>query len=145
VAPGKINGPGGTPPNVSSVEPGKPGGAASDVQKTDRGTGKEEAARAADRPSFSEKLAGPKAAGPAGAATPAGPSAAPGLTGDLAADLGAGKISPKAAIDRVIDRIVDRQVGPNAPASVRQTVRAALESAVADDPLLSEKIKTLGS
>ena len=42
----------------------------------------------------------------------------------------------------MIDRIVDRQVGANAPASVRQTVRAALESAVADDPLLSEKIKT---
>jgi hypothetical protein len=32
----------------------------------------------------------------------------------------------------------------DAPAAVREKVRAALETAVADDPLLTEKIKALG-
>jgi len=44
----------------------------------------------------------------------------------------------------VITRIVDKQVGPGAAPAVREAVRAALESAVADDPLLGEKIKALG-
>ncbi len=50
----------------------------------------------------------------------------------------------KTALDRVLDRVVDKQLGPGAPAAVREKVRAALEDAVADDPLLSEKIKSLG-
>ena len=40
--------------------------------------------------------------------------------------------------------VIDKQVGTGAPAAVREKVRAALESAIADDPLLSEKIKALG-
>jgi hypothetical protein len=64
-------------------------------------------------------------------------------TADLAADLKAGKISPKAAVDRVIDRVVDKQLGTNAPAAVREKLRAALETAVADDPLLADKIRGL--
>jgi len=43
----------------------------------------------------------------------------------------------------VLERVVDKQLGPGAPAAVRAKVRAALEDAVADDPLLSEKIKSL--
>ena len=62
-----------------------------------------------------------------------------------ASELAAGRIDAKAALDRVIDRVIDRQIGPGAPAAVREKVRAALESAVADDPLLSEKIKALGA
>ena len=45
----------------------------------------------------------------------------------------------------MIERVVDKQLGPGAPAAVREKVRAALESAVADDPLLSEKIKSLAA
>ena len=60
-------------------------------------------------------------------------------TADLAADLKAGKISPQAAVDRVIDRVVDKQLGTDAPAGVREKLRAALETAVADDPLLADK------
>jgi hypothetical protein len=64
-------------------------------------------------------------------------------TADLAADLRAGKISPQAAVDRVIDRVVEKQLGTNAPAAVREKLRAALETAVADDPLLADKIRGL--
>ena len=62
-----------------------------------------------------------------------------------AAELAAGRIDAKAALDRVIARVVDKQVGPGATPAVREAVRAALESAVADDPLIAEKIKALGS
>ena len=71
-------------------------------------------------------------------------TAARGLTADVAAELAAGRIDAKAALNRVLDRVVDKQLGPGAPAAVREKVRAALEDAVADDPLLSEKIKSLG-
>jgi hypothetical protein len=93
---------------------------------------------------FADKLSGTKAAAKAapGHGAAAGPT---GLTGDLAAELQAGRITPKTALERVIDRIVDKQLGTNAPAAVREKVRAALEDAVADDPLLAEKIKSLGA
>jgi hypothetical protein len=126
VAAGKISGPGGAPP--SDVPPAP--------------TEKPEADQAPGAARFADKLGSatpPARAGGAGAA-----EEARGITAELAAQLGAGKISPQAAIDRVIDRIVDKQVGADAPAAVRDRVRAALESAVADDPVLSEKIKTLG-
>jgi hypothetical protein len=66
------------------------------------------------------------------------------LTADLGAELRAGKITPKAAVDRVIDRVVEKQLGVNAPAATREKLRAALEDAVADDPLLADKIRGLG-
>jgi hypothetical protein len=66
------------------------------------------------------------------------------VTADLAAELKAGKISPQTAVDRVIDRVVDKQLGSNAPAAVREKLRTALEHAVADDPLLADKIRGLG-
>ena len=66
------------------------------------------------------------------------------LRPNLAADLRAGRITPKAAIDKVINRIVDQQLGTGAPAAVREQVRSALADAVADDPLLGEKLKQLG-
>jgi len=85
-------------------------------------------------------LHSPSATGPTG--TPAS-SAAGSVTADLAADLKAGKLSPQAAVDRVIDRVVDKQLGTNAPAAVREKLRTALENAVADDPLLADKIRGL--
>jgi hypothetical protein len=92
------------------------------------------------RAPFADKL---KQAGPAGASTVAAPPAA-GMA-DLAAALKAGTLSPQGAVDRVIDRIVDQQLGSQAPTSAREKLRAALESAVADDPLLADKIRGLAS
>ena len=69
--------------------------------------------------------------------------AARGLTADVAAELAAGRIDQKAALDRVIERIIDKQLGPGAPATVREKVRAALQDAVADDPVLTDKIRSL--
>ncbi len=90
---------------------------------------------------FSDKL---KPVDAAAAAGTSGVSAAP-VSGvaDLAAALKAGTLTPQAAVDRVIDRIVDKQLGSGAPAAAREKLRAALEDAVADDPLLAEKIRGL--
>ena len=44
----------------------------------------------------------------------------------------------------MIDREVEKQLGANAPAATREKLRAALEDAVADDPLLADKIRGLG-
>ena len=89
---------------------------------------------------FADKLRAPdaarRAADPAAAGRRARRAA---LTADVAAELAAGRIDAKAALDRVIERVVDKQLGPGAPAAVREKVRAALESAVADDPVLSER------
>jgi len=97
---------------------------------------------------FADELAGTDAARAAAGSTAAGgaavAAAAHGLTADIAAALEAGRIDAKTALDRVIARVVDQQVGPGAPTAVREALRAALESAVADDPLLGEKIKALG-
>jgi hypothetical protein len=124
---GKVSGPGSGPPPV-----GGPGD-----DKVDGPAG-------AGGPKFADKLAADKlgAAAPQGAADPA--VAARGLTADVAAEFAAGRIDAKAALDRVIQRVIDKQLGVGAPAAVREKVRAALESAVADDPLLSDKIKSLG-
>lgn len=90
---------------------------------------------------FADKL---KAGQPAGVSETgaAAPTAASGVS-DLAAALKAGTLTPKAAVDRVIDRVVEKQLGADAPAAAREKLRAALEDAVADDPLLAEKIRGL--
>ena len=129
---GKVTGPGGGPPGSAPPEGAKING------------NDESRPVAESRPAFADKLKS------AGALT--SPTSAPGKevstaagspTADLAADLKAGKISPQAAVDRVIDRVVDKQLGTNAPAAVREKLRAALENAVADDPLLADKIRGL--
>lgn len=63
---------------------------------------------------------------------------------DVAAELSAGRITPQIALDRVIDSVVDHQVGRGAPAGVRERVSAALRAALEEDPLLAEKLKSLG-
>jgi hypothetical protein len=128
---GKVTGPGGPPGGAP------PAGAPI--------AGNDESRPVAEsRPPFADKL---KSAGaPTGTTGNTGktaPSAAGSVTADLAADLKAGKISPQAAVDRVIDRVVDKQLGTNAPAAVREKLRTALENAVADDPLLADKIRGL--
>jgi hypothetical protein len=101
-----------------------------------------ESAPAPDGASFPEKLKSASLAplpGTTGTAAPPG-----GLNADVAADLEAGRIGAGAAVHRVIERIVDRQVGVDAPPAVREKIRAALEDALADDPMLADKIRSLG-
>ena len=132
---GKVSGPGSGPPVGGPVEDQKT------VQKSEGPSG-------AGGPSFADKLgaadATRRAADPTAAGAPVG-AAARGIVADVAAELAAGRIDPKAALERVIERVIDQQIGPGAPAAVREKVRAALESAVSDDPLLSEKLRSLGS
>ena len=92
---------------------------------------------------FAEKLKPGEAASSVASAGGASSAAATSGVADLAAALKAGKLTPQAAVDRVIDRIVDKQLGAHAPAAAREKLRAALEDAVADDPLLAEKIRGL--
>jgi hypothetical protein len=96
---------------------------------------------------FAETLSGPKAdstkTNPARAIAEAKPAGA--LTGvaDIAADLKAGRLQPKAAIEKVLDQILSRQLGADAPAGVREKVRAALQETLESDPLLAEKLRDL--
>ena len=85
---------------------------------------------------FAEKLGG--AQGPSG---PSGPGA---ITDDISARLKTGSLDAKAAVEHVLERVLDRQLGANAPAPIREQVRAALQDAIATDPLLIEKVKALG-
>jgi hypothetical protein len=132
---GKVTGPGGGPPGVTPSGGGKIGEIGGKDESRPVGEG---------RPPFADKL---KSAGaPTGTTSTTrkeAPSAASSATADLAADLKAGKLSPQAAVDRVIDRVVDKQLGTNAPTAAREKLRAALENAVADDPLLADKIRGL--
>jgi hypothetical protein len=138
---GKITGPGSGPPGSGPVG------------------GSDESLPSAGGPRFADKLGQTDAAAQAPSSAPAKPGGPighvghvgnvgnvgnVGLTADLAADLRAGKITPKAAVDRVIDRVVEKQLGADAPTATREKLRAALEDAVADDPLLADKIRSLG-
>jgi len=128
---GKVSGPGGGPPIGGPI----------DDQKSESPSGAS-GTRFADKLNATDPTNATNATrktGEAGAA-----SAARGLTADVATELAAGRLDAKAAIDKVIQRVIDKQIGPGAPPAIREKVRAALESAIADDPLLSEKIKALG-
>lgn len=133
----KVNGPGQPPPpGVAGAESGnKPDKTATATAGRPAEPGK----------SFAERVSGPRHA--EAAAAPAG-SRATSRAGDvavsdLAAELRAGKLSSKAAIDQVLDRVVARQIGPEAPTAVRDQIRAALQDAIEDDPLLAEKLRQL--
>src|SRR4051812_13238520 len=71
-------------------------------------------------------------------------TAATHLVADITAELQAGRITPQVALEKVINRVVDQQVGPNAPAGVRERISQALRQALEDDPLLAEKLTTIG-
>jgi hypothetical protein len=66
-----------------------------------------------------------------------------GLTAGLAADLRAGKLDPTAVVHRLVERVVDAQVGPDAPAAVREKLRAALQETLEGDPFVAEKLRQL--
>lgn len=125
----KINGPGQPPaPGVADAD------AAKTVSDSHAGERVGETGRA-----FAEKLAGPAAAGAAGTAAPSGGIA----VADLAGALRAGHITSRAAVDELVNRIVSQQLGPQAPAGVREQVRAALEEALENDPLLAAKLRQI--
>jgi hypothetical protein len=127
---GKVTGPGNGPSGSGPL--GGPIGGADESRPSVEG------------PRFADKLGQTEAAAKSTTAKPITATPPGGLTSDLAADLRAGKITPRAAVDRVIDRVVDKQLGVGAPAATREKLRAALETAVADDPLLADKIRGLG-
>lgn len=64
-------------------------------------------------------------------------------TADIAADLQAGRLQPKAAVQKLLDQVLARQVGADAPPAFREKVRAALQETLENDPLLSEKLRSL--
>lgn len=78
----------------------------------------------------------------AGNATDA-PTRSASVIAAIGAELQDGRITPQIALDRVIEQVIDQQVGPNAPASLRERVGAALRQALEDDPLLAEKLRGL--
>lgn len=85
----------------------------------------------------------------AGRATTSGPgrttTSAPtrSSVSDIGAALKAGKLTPQAAIDKVIDRIVAQQLGIHAAPAAKEKIGAALRERLADDPLLSAKVRAL--
>ena len=120
---GKVTGPGNGPPGNVPV------GGPEDSRPVAEG-----------RAPFADKLKPGQATTGVASAVPPAPAAG---VADLAAALKAGTLTPKAAVDQVIDRVVEKQLGMHAPAAAREKLRAALENAVADDPLLAEKIRGL--
>jgi hypothetical protein len=46
-------------------------------------------------------------------------------------------------MDKLIERIVAQQLGASAPATVRDSLRAALHDAMETDPVLATKLRNL--
>jgi hypothetical protein len=101
---------------------------------------------------FAEKLAATQAPPTAQATAPGasgqvaatGSVVSPDIAAGISSDLAAGRLSPQAAVDKVVEQVLSRQLGPDAPAAVREQVRAALQEALASDPLLADKLRRLG-
>ncbi len=157
---GPNSGPGiGAPDAASGAGPDEPAGAAEGAAEgaanvgSSAGVGATDASAAVGRTessgrAFAEKLA---AAGPPSGPTPTAAPAAPArpperpATSAIAGDLDAGRLTPGAAVDKMLEQVMAREVGPDAPAAVRERVRAALQEALENDPLLAEKLKRLGA
>ncbi|MBN2574025.1 MAG: hypothetical protein JXP73_05615 [Deltaproteobacteria bacterium] len=86
-----------------------------------------------------ERASAPAAGGPQ-KATAARKAAA---VADIGAELQAGKLTPQGAIDKVIERVLDRQLGKTAAPALRAQLAAALRETLADDPLLSAKVRAM--
>ena len=65
------------------------------------------------------------------------------ITADITAELKAGRLPLPQAIEKVVERVLARQLGSDAPAQIREKVRAALREAIDNDPLLAEKMRGL--
>ncbi len=115
------------------------------------GSAKADAAGGAQRPedagrAFAEKLAaaGTPPTPTAAPATPARPAELNATTA-IASDLDTGRLTPAAAVDRILEQVLEQQVGADAPAAVREQVRAALQDALENDPMLAEQLRRLGA
>ncbi len=91
----------------------------------------------------SSRRPGPRPA-PTATATTARPAEL-NATAAIAGDLDAGRLSPAAAVDRILEQVLAQQVGADAPPAVRERVRAALQDALENDPLLAEQLRRLGA
>jgi hypothetical protein len=126
----KVTGPGGGPKAGGSEEPTAPEGAGKAGKVGS--SGKAEAGKA-----FAETLA-------AGRPAPAGAASADPLTADIAADLKAGRVDAKGALDRVVEAVLDQQLGKDASPALREQLRSALQDTVSSDPMLAERLRSLG-
>ena len=90
---------------------------------------------------FAETLAAGRPAPGAATAAASGPDA---LTADIAADLKAGRLDAKGALERVVERVLDQQLGKDAPPALREQLRSALQDTVSSDPMLAERLRSLG-
>lgn len=127
----KVNGPGQPPtPGVSGPEgTGAPSGVSSGKAAKEPGK------------AFAEKISAPRPAESAGVAGTIRKNDV--AVRDIATDLRAGKLTSRAAVDKVMESVVARQVGPEAPQGVRDRVRAALQDAIENDPVLADKLRQL--
>jgi len=142
---GPNSGPGvGAPDAAAGAGPDEAAGAVGGAAKADATGGvqrTEDAGRA-----FAEKLAaaGTPPAHTGALATPARPAELNATTA-IASDLDTGRLTPAAAVDRILEQVLEQQVGADAPAAVRERVRAALQDALENDPLLAEKLRRLST
>ena len=143
---GPNSGPGvGAPDAAAGAGPDEAAGAVGGSAKADAVGGvqrTEDAGRA-----FAEKLAaaaGPPPTQTGAPATPARPAELNATTA-TASDLDTGRLTPAAAVDRILEQVLEQQVGADAPVAVRERVRAALQDALENDPLLAEKLRRLSA
>jgi hypothetical protein len=93
---------------------------------------------------FAKKLAKAQSAkAPSHSTKATGPSHASDIS-DIGAALKAGTMTQKDALDKVVERVLARQLGKGTPTATRDKIGAALRESLADDPLLAEKIRSLG-
>ena len=143
---GPNGGPGAPPPDALDTAGGPRGTEDAGKAEAKAKAGTAEPA-VADRPGgsgqvFAERLAG--AGAPAGTPTANAMAHPTAAMARIAADLDAGRLAPRAAVERLVEEVLSRQVGADAPAELRDRVRAALQDALENDPLLGEKLRQLG-
>lgn len=128
---GPNSGPGvGAPDGATGVAPGE----ATGPTEGNEGSGR----------AFAEKLEA-AATPPAATTTPVARPAELDASAAIARDLDAGNLTPAGAVDRILEQVLAQQVGADAPPAVRERVRAALQDALENDPLLAEQLRRLGA
>jgi len=131
----------------SSGQPGAPSGVGSsdDVKKPESGSGKAFAERMAPTtPATTNATTNATTTTARDAAVSGAQRALDTTVAQLAADLKAGRLQPREAVEKVVDQMVSTQLGAEAPAGVREKLRAALLDTLQNDPLLAEKLAELG-
>jgi hypothetical protein len=146
----KVPGPDASPPvspdagaTVAPREIGEAGHSQGKTKVGDGGTVAESTTTEGSGRAFAERLAG--GASSVGAQPPTATAAASNPIARVAADLEAGRVAPGAAVEQVLQHVLSRQLGADTPPAVREKVRAALQDALENDPLLAEKLRRLDS